>query len=185
MYLRNLKIIFILVSYIDNNGQVILAGDPKQLGPVVKSPQAKMLGLHRSMIQRFIENVHLYKKDSNGNYNEKFVVLLTKNYRSHPELIKVSNELFYDNKLEACASYLMRNELCNLNFLPQPGFPMIFHSTYGEHVRPLGSTSLYNLAEVNVALEYVKKLLTFVSEGDIGIVTPYKRQEKEIRRVST
>ena len=100
---------------------MILAGDPFQLGPVVQSIQGKFLGLQSNMIERLME-FQLYKRDSNRNYNEKFVVQLTKNYRSHPALIKIPNQLFYSNSLQACASDSIistsgkiTQKLCDLN----------------------------------------------------------------------
>ena len=78
----------------------------QQLGPVVKSVQAQYLGLKKSMIERLIKNFDLYGKhqvnnNNNNNpgdekYNEEYVIQLTKNYRSHPKIIEMSNKLFYD-----------------------------------------------------------------------------------------
>ena len=69
----------------------------QQLGPVVKSVQAQYLGLKKSMIERLIKNFDLYSRQpDNGKYNEKYVIQLTKNYRSHPKIIEMSNILFYD-----------------------------------------------------------------------------------------
>ena len=75
----------------------------QQLGPVVKSVQAQYLGLKKSMIERLIKNFDLYGKHQVNNnnpgdekYNEEYVIQLTKNYRSHPKIIEMSNKLFYD-----------------------------------------------------------------------------------------
>ena len=169
---------------------MILAGDPFQLGPVVQSIQGKFLGLQSNMIERLME-FQLYKRDSNRNYNEKFVVQLTKNYRSHPALIKIPNQLFYSNSLQACASDAIistsgkiTQKLCDLNLLPKQGFPIVFHSVHGKHYCPKDSTSLLNPDEVKVVLKYVSKILEckHVTKSDIGIVTPYKQQEKLIRK---
>ena len=73
-------------------GQVVLAGDPMQLRPVVKSLQAQFLKLPISMIERLMD-FDLYKRDARGIFNSRYVVQLTKNYRSHPQLLKVPNEL--------------------------------------------------------------------------------------------
>ena len=85
-------------KYLNINGQVVLAGDPNQLGPVVQSSLGRYLGLQLSMIERLMD-FKFYQRDSNGNYNNKFVIQLTKNYRSHSKLLEVPNQLFYDNRL--------------------------------------------------------------------------------------
>ena len=67
------------------NSKVILAGDPKQLGAVVKSGLAKKSGLDVSLVERLMEN-KLYEQKTHseagqGGYNPKLITKLTKNYR--------------------------------------------------------------------------------------------------------
>lgn len=145
------------------------------LSCIVKSEQAKYLGLELSMMERLMkdERFKIYQRDSiNGNFNEQFVIQLTKNYRSHPDLLKIPNELFYRNTLEACASN--SNQLCHLKLLPQNGFPMIFHSVHSkEHVRPEDSTSLMNIQEINLVIDYVFKLLEVNKISDFEYIICY------------
>ncbi|XP_077973309.1 putative helicase mov-10-B.1 [Styela clava] len=94
---------------IKDEGKVVLAGDPKQLGPIIRSRVAKKHGLQTSFLERLMGNP-LYEKQ-NGKFNEHRVTKLLKNYRSHEAIIKISNEEFYDNELEVCADELMRNSL--------------------------------------------------------------------------
>lgn len=50
--------IAIPISLIDkNDGQIILAGDPHQLGPVVLSPVAKKCGLSKSLLSRLLDHL--------------------------------------------------------------------------------------------------------------------------------
>ncbi len=44
-----------------NQGQVILAGDPKQLGPILRSPLSIKHGLQTSMMERLM-NRPVYQK---------------------------------------------------------------------------------------------------------------------------
>ena len=62
--------------------RVILAGDPKQLGAVVKSKMAKKFGLDVSLMERLMGN-NPYKKnaDLKDGYDSKLITKLTKNYR--------------------------------------------------------------------------------------------------------
>ena len=139
------------------------------------------------MLERFMEDdkFGIYQKDANANFNENFVIQLTKNYRSHPDILKIPNELFYRKTLEPCASPVSYNELCHLKMLPKRGFPMIFHSVQAKkHFYPKGSTSLANFEEVKVVMKYAKKLsrMKNISMEEIGIISPYKSQGNEIRR---
>ena len=92
---------------------------------------AKYLGHEKSMMQRLME-FPLYKRGAkNGEFNQKFVIQLVKNYRSLPELLEVPNKLFYDMKLEAqikpsrhmFISYDSFKTLC----------PLIFFAVQTEH----------------------------------------------------
>ena len=61
---------------------------------------------------------------------------------------------------------------------------MVFHSVHGKHFSPKDSTSLLNSDEVRIVLKYVREILKckHVTKSEIGIVTPYKQQEKLIRK---
>lgn len=90
------------------DGQVILAGDPKQLGPVVMSLLARNAGLGQSMLARFI-NYPPYQRNSvifpeHNGYNPKVITHLTRNYRSLPEIVHIYSKLFYHSLLIATVS---------------------------------------------------------------------------------
>lgn len=54
--------IAIPISLIDrDDGQIILAGDPHQLGPIVLSPYAKRRGLDKSLLQRLLDRIPYHK----------------------------------------------------------------------------------------------------------------------------
>lgn len=86
------------------HSSVVLAGDPKQLDAVTKSDYARQLGFNTSLMERLFEK-QLYKRDSTTQqFNPKYITQLVKNYRSHPAILSIPNQLFYDNKLQAKAS---------------------------------------------------------------------------------
>lgn len=63
-------------------------------------------------------------------------------------------------------------------------FPLIFHGVTGIDEREKSSPSFFNVAEVEVLMDYVRKLLqshgkkglATISPRDIGIITPYRKQ---------
>ncbi|XP_077974074.1 putative helicase mov-10-B.1 [Styela clava] len=168
-------------------GKIVLAGDPKQLGPIVRSPICKTHGLQISLLERLMSTNVLYKKDSEtGEYNPQCVTKLVKNYRSHESILKIPNKKFYDNELEVNADQMIRTKLCGWEELPNKDFPIIFHGVQGNQTKEKSSPSYFNPEEVKVVGDYVKKLLDIrgmrkMKPCDIGIVTPYRKQVEKIR----
>ena len=71
----------------------------------------------------------------------------------------------------------------HLSFVSQ-GFPLIFHGVAGTDEREANCTSVYNMAEVEVLMEYLKALIdhlhkkgvTKIKPREIGIIAPYRKQ---------
>lgn len=165
-------------------GQVVMAGDPKQLGPVIMSAAAKEYGLGVSFLERLMENETLYQKDEKQCYNPQFITKLLINYRSHESIIEVPNETFYENELIAGADKNMVNALCSWHHLPQPGFPVIFEGVRGEDLRESTSPSYYNPQEIFIVKTYIERLLlTGVVPSDVGVITPYRKQVQKLKGV--
>lgn len=83
----------------------MLAGDPKQLGPLIKSQQATKMDYGVSSLERLTTTNSLYmKNDKTKTFNSNYVTQLIRNYRSHSSILHISNELYYDNTLCAYAS---------------------------------------------------------------------------------
>ncbi|XP_053313560.1 helicase MOV-10 [Spea bombifrons] len=170
-------------------GQLVLAGDPKQLGPILRSPLAIEHGLDKSLLERLMTENSLYQKNNQG-YNSQFVTKLLKNYRSHPSILKIPNELFYDNELQPCADQLLSNSYCSWEKLPRKGFPIIFHGVMGKDEREGNSPSFFNRNEIDALLSYLTALLETqgrnglakISPKDIGIISPYRKQVEKIRK---
>ncbi|NWU92314.1 SDE3 helicase, partial [Upupa epops] len=177
-----------------NGGQLVLAGDPQQLGPVLRSPLAIEHGLGTSLLERLMLHNPLYQKSSRG-YDPQFVTKLLWNYRSHEAILRIPNELFYDSELRAYESdgLDVRSLYCNWEELPNRGFPIIFHGVCGEDRREANSPSFFNTAEIEVLVHYLKKLLQSrgmggcpsVSPKEVGIISPYRKQVEKIRRAIT
>lgn len=84
------------------NASIVLAGDHKQLDAVTKSENAVKLGYKTSWMQYLMENKRCYKRHPKLKcYDPRFITVLTKNYRCHPDILAIPNKLFYDGVLEA------------------------------------------------------------------------------------
>lgn len=168
---------------------VILSGDHKQLGAVIKSNRAASLGLSHSLMERLLRS-ETYKLDGNGNYDRTLQTRLRQNYRSHPEIVRLFNELYYNGELIPQARASEVNHAANWQLLPNGAFPIIFQATHGVTKREEHSTSSYNHLEAQVLCWYVKRLLNeglgkgkYVTQSDIGIVAPYTAQGKLITQL--
>ncbi|CAJ1951722.1 unnamed protein product [Cylindrotheca closterium] len=164
-------------------GQLILAGDPKQLGPISNSDICRKYGLTMSLMERLTER-EVYGRQADGKYPENLLTKLVRNYRSHPSILKLPNEMFYSD-LQACGDSTVTMNMANWEHLPKSGFPVVFHAVDGENLREGSSPSWFNPTEAQQVVEYVS-LLTRESNPpipaqEIGIITPYSRQAQKIR----
>ncbi|XP_032370048.1 putative helicase mov-10-B.1 [Etheostoma spectabile] len=173
------------------NGQLVLAGDPKQLGPILRSPYALQYGLGLSLLERLMRHNPLYQKSKeSGHFDTRFVTKLLRNYRSHASILKIPNELFYENELQVFADQWEREIYCNWEHLPKKGFPLIFHGVMGKDEREANSPSFFNVSEIEVLVDYLTKLietqgkkgLPKLSAKDIGIIAPYRKQVEKIQK---
>ncbi|XP_058807108.1 putative helicase mov-10-B.1 isoform X2 [Phymastichus coffea] len=174
--------LLIPVSIVSNGGQlcsqIVVAGDPQQLGPTVISKLAAIV-LGRTILERLM-SYDIYQKDHNMRYNPRYITKLLINYRSPPSILYLSNHLFYDNEL-----YSQFHSNCEKTI-----FPIIFHGVRGKEEKYFYSPSSCNHTEVQLVLDYVDKLiknktgldLGLIDPDDIGIVTPFTLQSKLIKK---
>ncbi|MGH0176189.1 UNVERIFIED_CONTAM: hypothetical protein FKN15_072115 [Acipenser sinensis] len=109
--------------------------------------------------------------------------------RSHPAILKIPNELFYDGELQVFADEILRNSFCTWENLPKKGFPVVFHGVQGLDEREGNSPSFFNVSEIDVVVSHLKKLLQNqgkkgirkLSPKEIGIISPYRKQVQKIR----
>ncbi|KYQ47345.1 Putative helicase MOV-10 [Trachymyrmex zeteki] len=162
--------------------QIVIAGDPYQLGPVVCCKRIEHL-LGTSMLERLMNDCDPYKMQ-NGKYNPNYITKLIKNYRSHKNLLFVSNKLFY-NDLKFCGGADTQMAL-DWSQLPNKKFPMIFQEILGTEQR-CESLSVYNIDEILAVLVYVDILINTkfkkckIAPKDIGIITPFTQQQLYIK----
>ncbi|KAJ8688713.1 hypothetical protein PTI98_013472 [Pleurotus ostreatus] len=167
----------------DNETNIILSGDPKQLGPIIRSKFARDLGLDTSYIERLMDRP-LYDYHTGHGIS---VVKLVKNFRSHQAILKFPNERFYHGELQECGPRSVIDSFIGWRLLPSKKFPVIFHAISGKDDREASSPSFFNIDEATEVKNYVNALRSDrqlrLTDKDIGVVTPYHAQVLKIRAV--
>ncbi|KAI9138033.1 P-loop containing nucleoside triphosphate hydrolase protein [Paraphysoderma sedebokerense] len=185
--------------------QIVLAGDHKQLGPIIRSVLAKHLDLHVSFLEKWMNLLLFFlstpdQSTSNGlvkavtsavpNIRSIVSLLYTKlvnNYRSHPSILKLPNRMFYQNELVPKADPAVVDQYLEWDELPTAGFPIMIVHVEGADMREGNSPSWFNPTEVL----QVRKMIDILksdrryrcTDSDIGVITPYHRQVQKIQNV--
>ena len=149
--------------------RIVLAGDPKQLGPVVQSNAAKTFGMNISPLVRLLGIPFVH---------EKCVYQLIENYRSHPDILCLVNS-FYDDRLVNPPSGGKWSR--NLSFIRER--VTLIHSCSAESVEP-DSPSVLNQGEIACVMDRVDHLLHNLRANahDIVVITPYLKQAQKINQ---
>ncbi len=143
--------------------RVILAGDPHQLPPTVKSEKAARMGLSVSLLEKCTERTNC-------------AVLLNEQYRMNKRIMGFSNEWFYDNALKAhtsVESHALPDEEPVLEFIDTAG------CGYSESHPTEGSKeSLVNEEEADLLVKHLEKLLSHHGSAiqSVGVIAPYRAQ---------
>lgn len=143
--------------------RVVMAGDPFQLPPTVKSLEARRAGLEVTLIEKCLQRVA-------GS------CLLNIQYRMNCEIMSFSNLWFYNDTLKAHESVAQHR----LEAVKDD--PILFVDTAGcgfeEELEP-EYKSRYNPGEFNILREHLYLLADSLYEGahpSIGIISPYREQ---------
>jgi hypothetical protein len=151
--------------------RIVLAGDPFQLPPTVKSAEAKQGGLDLTLIEKSLTRLPA-------------INFLDTQYRMNNIIMGFSNRRFYDGFLQAHPSVSAR-------VLPnfQDEEPLVFIDTAGcgfdEQVHP-ENKSRFNPEEFYLLREHLYQFLDIFpyEKPSIGIISPYREQvvlmEKEL-----
>ncbi|EQC36827.1 hypothetical protein SDRG_05659 [Saprolegnia diclina VS20] len=153
---------------------VVLAGDPMQLGPVIKSDVAAKHGLSMSLMERLMQR-ELYATSHKTK--------LLRNYRSHEAILTVPNALFYDGELTPHAPKSASHNMLAWPSLPNAAAPILFHGITGAEMQDADSPSWYNLFELHAVLTYIQSLKSYpgLRLDEIGVITPYAKQRQKIQ----
>ena len=163
--------------------KLVLAGDPRQLGAVLVSENAKKFKLDVSLLERLMQKAP-YAPDKAAEFNSEFVVRLVHNYRSHFTLLLTPSRLFYDDKLVPSANPAEVNTFIGWKELPNSQVPLIFQGVQGVHVHEGKSPSFANIEECVQVLKWIDKIFSdykHIKHSDVGVVSPYVLQCAKIR----
>ncbi|XP_047333760.1 probable RNA helicase SDE3 [Impatiens glandulifera] len=167
------------ISHFSNrNTVVVLAGDPKQLGPVIHSKESEVYGMGMSYLERLFE-CGLYKT-----MEPNYVTELVRNYRCEPEILYISSKLFYAGSLIACKDEESGFATTCLDFLPNKEFPVVYIGVQGCDEREGNNPSWFNRFEASKVVEIITSLKEnqVVSPECIGVITPYRQQVLKLTR---
>ncbi|XP_043726806.1 protein ZGRF1 isoform X1 [Cervus elaphus] len=138
--------------------KLILVGDPKQLPPTIQgSDAAHENGLEQTLFDRLCLMGHK-------------PILLRTQYRCHPTISAIANDLFYEGHLVNGISATERSPL--LEWLPT----LCFYDVKGLEQIERGN-SFHNVAEAAFTLKLIQSLVASgIAGAMIGVITLYKSQ---------
>ncbi len=147
---------------ISRASRVVLAGDPFQLPPTVRSARAQKGGLDVTLLERCLPRFGQ-------------AAFLNVQYRMHEHIMGFSNAWFYGDRLQADAS-VARHQLAG-----PAGGPLVFVDTAGcgfeEDEHPVYK-SKSNRGEALILLEHLRQMREQLEEPAVrlAILTPYRQQ---------
>ncbi|KAK3721980.1 Helicase MOV-10 [Vermiconidia calcicola] len=182
-----------VVDYVDNLKLLILAGDTKQLGPVVKSLQRNVLGnvLESSCMERI-------KTDR----PDIPVFTLEENFRGPISTFEMASQLFYDGAMRAGGDparwartplaqtmipFLHGNELApafrNRDLALENDNRQFFMNVIGTPIPEEDGTSYWNPPGVVAVVSFARYLINrrLARAEDIGIISMYAEDVRRIR----
>ncbi|XP_067279043.1 probable helicase senataxin isoform X2 [Pseudorasbora parva] len=187
-----------LIPMLYRSPAIILVGDPNQLPPTVVSQKAKEFGYDQSLMARLCKNLH----PSNPQLSP--ILLLSMQYRMHPEICEFPSKYIYNSALQndwkgQCRQYdqeqwtMTKSELKLLRSLRGPclcetaqkrcsfSWPFkpykVFDVTDGREMKE--RDSFINPKEVSLVL-LLLKLLGEKQSVRVGVITPYSAQKQRI-----
>lgn len=147
--------------------KVIFVGDHMQLDPIIPKKTDNWL-FGSSVFKRMVD---LYPEQ---------VILLNQSYRLNDNLIRIPNQLFYSGKISSCCP--IRNDYKGFKCRSHPEITnnpsnelLIIHHDFGA----LGRSPFEAKMIADMVIDLLYNDVTF---DDIGIISPYRAQIREIKR---
>ncbi|KAJ6524568.1 P-loop containing nucleoside triphosphate hydrolase protein [Mycena capillaripes] len=168
--------------------QLVLCGDPNQLGPTVTSDAARDAELDVSLLQRLFDRPvyasHSEKALASTPLRFRPYTNLVKNYRSHPAILMPPSTLFYEDSLVPCAE----NGNISWSGLPNPHLPLLFIGSECKEECVDERASWYNTGEIKCTVDTIVSLLAEgasssppLQASEIGVMSAFREQVWKIR----
>ncbi len=158
--------------------KIILAGDPFQLPPTVRSRAAAEGGLGVTVFEKLDRNL-----------GAEWKAMLRMQYRMHEKIMNFSSREFYQNLLvadESVRAHVLA-DLPGIQRNAETEEAFIYLDTAGrgfeEEFEP-GSGSRFNKEEARLVADQLKKLIEAgVKPADIAVISPYSAQVRLLTRL--
>lgn len=144
--------------------RVLLAGDPHQLPPVVKSDQALKRGLGVSMLERAMVPS-----------NAPQINVLQDQYRMAPSIMEWASNLFYEGRLRSAQTQSEPKASPSVRFIDTAGCGF-------DEQRAEGGESTCNPDEAQFTAERVRELVEAHPTFQCGVIAPYRAQVDALNR---
>ncbi|KAJ7730393.1 P-loop containing nucleoside triphosphate hydrolase protein [Mycena maculata] len=158
--------------------QLVLCGDPNQLGPIVTSDAARDAELDVSLLQR------LFDRPVYASHREESATFRPSNFRPHPAILMPPSAIFYDDSLVPCAV----NGTIAWSGLPDPRLPLLFIGSESGEECVDERASWYNPGEIKCTVDTIISLLAEgalssppLQASDIGVMSPFREQVWKLR----
>ncbi len=182
---------------------VILVGDHRQLPPMYEFARLRdddFEGLDENIINKDINNkfTELYEECFFKTLFEKipdcYKTMLVQQYRCHEHIMNVFNH-FYQGELKLGFDGQNNSKKHNIELISngmriiEPDKHIYFVNCRKNETHDQDSTSIYNLGEVKVVVELIKKLNDYFKENpdkeklSIGVICTYADQARKIKEV--
>jgi ATP-dependent RNA/DNA helicase IGHMBP2 len=157
-------------------GKLVLAGDPCQLPPTIRSAEARAGGLGISLMERLMD-------PSDQHISRRLLV----QYRMNQAIMKFSSDEFYEGSQQADPSVshhllcdlpgILSNELTTapVNFIDTAG------ANYDEVVEQDGDSRFNPMEAEMVAVKVQALLEAGLAPADLAVISPYSAQVRLLR----
>ncbi|MBD2036580.1 AAA family ATPase [Leptolyngbya sp. FACHB-321] len=159
--------------------RIAIFGDFRQLAPV---SQAKTSNAEEFLQRDIFDEAGIIDSVSRGTPDDRLVLLKTQ-YRMHPSISAIPNELFYKNQLEDGEGVRERTEAI-VHAAPNLGQSIVFYdlSRASAFCFSEDHRSRFNLISALIAADITYQA-QIAGTQSIGLITPYSAQARLIHRI--